>query len=180
MVTARAGTTLPVGHTVDDPFRLGDLGIRHQHIQLGNGTFDPLLALDVLRTFGVVQAAVYAQAQLTVYENSKGFRAGDRGFAGFSIGTRVVEKLTGALGLDVLREAPERWQGVERQDGNLGRTELLAGLTLSRPFGETTVALIARVPVYRHIVAGTEDPGRLSSPLSLSLIVSRTFTPGGG
>jgi hypothetical protein len=178
VVTVRAGTTLPLGHTVEDPFRLGDLGLRHEHIQFGNGTFDPLLALDVSRAFGVIQAAIYGQAQLTLYQNDKGFRAGNRYFLGASGGTRVVEHVVGSLGLDVLHEAPERWHGVERQDGNLGRTELLAGLTVLRPFGATLAALVVRVPVYRHITAGTEDPGSLTSPLSLSLVVSRTF--GGG
>jgi hypothetical protein len=175
IVTARAGTTLPLGRTQEDPFRLGDLGLRHQHIQFGNGTFDPLLALDLSRDFGKLQLAAYGQAQLTLYQNSKGFRAGNRAFAGVSGGMLVLEKLTGSLGLDVLHERPERWQGLVRQDGNLGRTELLVGMTLARVFGETTGALVVRVPVYRHIVPGTEDPGTLSSPASVSVVVSRTF-----
>jgi hypothetical protein len=178
VLTARAGTTLPLGRTVEDPFRLGDLGLRHEHIQFGNGTFDPLLALDLARAFGPIQAGAYAQAQLTLYENAKGFRAGNRYFGGASGGTRVLEKVVAALGLDVLHERPERWRGVARQDGNLGRTELLAGLTLTRPFGQALAALVVRVPVYRHIVAGTTDPGTLTSPASLSLVVSRTFAGG--
>jgi hypothetical protein len=38
-VTGRAGTTVPVGRTEDDPFVRGAQGLRHQHIQFGNGTF---------------------------------------------------------------------------------------------------------------------------------------------
>jgi hypothetical protein len=84
---------LPLGRTEEDPFRLGDMGLPHQHIQFGNGTFDPLLALDVSRSFGRLQAAAYGQAQLTLYANTKGFQAGSRLFAGLSAGGRVAEKL---------------------------------------------------------------------------------------
>jgi hypothetical protein len=175
VLTARAGTTLPVGRTEEDPFRLGDLGLRHQHIQFGTGTFNPLYALDLSRTFGRLQASAYTQGEVVLYQSSKGFRAPNRFFAGFQLGTLLPWQLTASLGPDVLHESPERWQGVVRQDGNLGRTEVLAGLNLTRPFGETTVVLVVRVPVYRHIVPGSEDPGTLSSPVSASLVVSRVF-----
>jgi hypothetical protein len=178
IVTARGGVTVPLGKTQEDPFVLGDLGIPHEHIQFGTGTFAPVVALDASRTFGRVQVAAYGQAQLTLYQNSKGFRAPNRFFAGLSGGARLVEKLTTTLGLDLLNEGRERWHGVVRQDGNLGRTELLAALTLTRPFGDTILSLVVRVPVYRHIVQGSVDPGNLTSPVSATLIVSHTF--GGG
>jgi hypothetical protein len=136
------------------------------------------VAIDLSRAFGRWQLATYGLAQLTLYQNDQGFRAGNRFFAGVSGGGRLVERLTTMLGLDVLNEGRERWHGFVRQDGNLGRTELLAALTLTRPFGDTIVSMIVRVPVYRHIVQGTVDPGRLTAPLSATVVVSHTF--GGG
>jgi hypothetical protein len=174
-VTVRGGVSFPIGSTEEDPFALGAEGKRHQHIQLGNGTFDPLLMLDVSRTFGRVDLSAYAQAQLSLYESSKGFQAGNRFFTGVQAGTLAIEKVTVALGLDVMSERPERWGGEIQQDGSLGRTELLGGLSLSRSFGATLATLIARVPLYRHIVTGDEPQGQLSSPLMLSLLLSRTF-----
>jgi hypothetical protein len=179
IVTARAGSTVPLGRTEPDPFLLGDMGIPHEHIQFGTGSFNPLLALDVSRTFGRVMLAAYGQAQLSVYENGEGFRAPNRFFAGLSGGAQLIEKVTTTLGLDVLNEGQERWHGFVRQDGNLGRTELLAGLTLTRQFGNTLYSLVARVPVYRHIVQGSVDPGNLTSPVSATFIVSHTFGSGG-
>jgi hypothetical protein len=178
LVTARAGVTIPVARTEQDPFALGTQGRRHQHIQFGNGTVDPLIMLDLSRTFGRVDLSVYGQAQLTVYENSKGFQAGNRFFTGAQAGMLAIEKLTINAGLDVLSERPERWAGEVQQDGNLGRTELLGGFTLSRPFGQTVASLIGRFPLYRHIVSGDEPKGRLSSPLMLTLVLSRTFGSG--
>jgi hypothetical protein len=177
-VTARAGTTLPLGHIEDDPFALGAEGLRHQHIQFGNGTFDPVLMVDLSRTFGRVDVSVYGQTQLTLYENRKGFRAGNRFFTGAQTGMLVLPRLTAALALDVLSERPERWGGKTQQDGNLGRTEVLGGVSLTRPFGSTITSLILRFPLYRHIVTGDEPRGRLSSPVMLSLVLSRTFGHG--
>jgi hypothetical protein len=174
-VTVRAGVSIPVGSTEEDPFALGAQGKRHQHIQFGNGTVDPLAMVDASRTVGSFDLSAYAQAQLTVYENSKGFQAGNRYLTGVQAGTLAIEKLTVALGLDVMSERPERWGGEVQQDGNLGRTELLGGFSLSRPFGATLATLIVRLPLYRDIVTSDEPPGRLSSPLMLSLLLSRTF-----
>jgi hypothetical protein len=176
-ITARAGVTLPLGHTEDDPFVLGARGQRHQHIQFGNGTVDPLFMVDVSRPLGKLDLGVYGQAQLTLHENSKGFQAGSRFFTGAQAGVLAIEKLTVALGLDVLSERPERWRGQVQQDGNLGRTELLGGFSLSRPFGPASASLIVRFPLYRDIVTSDEPQGRLSSPVTLSLVLSRTFGP---
>lgn len=175
LITARAGVALPLGRTEEDPFVLGAQGKRHQHIQFGNGTFDPVLMLDASRAFGRLQLSAYGQAQLTLHENGKGFRAGNRYFAGLQGGTPLLWRVVGAVGVDVLHEGSEQWGGKVQQDGNLGRTELLAGLSGTRAFGDTLLSLVLRVPVYRHIVQGHEPPGTLSSPGMLSLVVSHTF-----
>ncbi len=174
-VTGRAGVTLPLGRTEADPFALGAVGLRHQHIQFGNGTFNPLLMLDVSHNFGRTDVSAYAQTELGLADNEHGFRPGHRYFTGLQAGRLIWPRLTLALGLDVIGERPERWGGKIQQDGNLGRTELLGGVSVTRSFGTTVASAIVRFPIVRHIVAGDEPQGRLSSPLMVSLIVSRTF-----
>jgi hypothetical protein len=174
-ITARGGVSLPLGKTEENPFALGDMGLRHQHIQLGTGTFDPVLALDGARQFGPVQVGVYGLAHLALYENSRGFQAGNRFYGGLQGGLKLFGNLSGALGPDVVHERPERWGGEVRQDGNLGRTELLANLSLTQTMGELLMTVVIRVPFYRHIVMGDEAPGRLSSPILVSLIASYAF-----
>jgi hypothetical protein len=174
-VTARAGVSVPLGSTEEDPFALGAQGQSHQHIQFGNGTFDPLLMLDLSRSIAPLELSAFAQAQLTLYQNSKGFQAGNRYFVGAQAGIMLPARTTASLGLDLYTERPERWSGEIQQDGNLGRTELLGGISLSRPFGRSIFSLVARVPLYRHIVQGDQANGRLSSPLTFGLVLSRTF-----
>ena len=178
LLTGRLGVSLPLARTEENPFALGAMGQRHQHIQFGTGTFDPVVAFDVSRTFGSFELSGYGQAQLPLYENGHGFRAGKRYFTGVQGARPIVGKLVAGVGFDLLHEGAERWDGEIQQDGNLGRTEILGGLSLTQPIGATLLSLSARVPLARWIVSGDKAPGKLSSPVMLSLSVTRTFGRG--
>jgi hypothetical protein len=174
-LAARPGISLPLGKTEENPFELGDRGLRHQHIQLGSGTFDPVLVLEAAKPFGDITLDVFAQGQASLYENSHGYRAPWRIYGGFAVGTKLVGDLRGSVGVDAFHDAAERWNGRIRQDGNLGRTEALATAGLIQTLGSTELTLTLRAPVWRHIVTGDEPPGTLSSPLTVSLGVSHVF-----
>lgn len=68
------GSTIPTGRTEENPYELAALGIPHQHIQFGTGTFDPLLRFDysIQRGFWGFDVALGLQAPL--YENRKGYK----------------------------------------------------------------------------------------------------------
>lgn len=168
----RSGFSLPLGRTEEDPFALGDRGISHQHIQLGSGTFDPVGILEASRVFGALSVQAFAQAQASLYENGHGYRAPVRLYGGASVGHALFGDFRGMLGLEALHESAERWSGVVRQDGSLGRSELLAALTLVWSREETELRASARPTLARHIVRGSEDPGELESPLVMTLSVS--------
>jgi hypothetical protein len=150
----RAGLTLPLGRTEADPFAAGERGAAHQHIQFGTGTFNPLLGADLVRTFGRTTMAGYAFAQVIPFENRHGFRAGDRVSAGAAVLRAFGAGRTGSLTFDVVHEEAERWHGVVQQDGNLGRTDLLAGagVEVGTPVGPLTLAV--RTPVWQRVVGG--------------------------
>jgi hypothetical protein len=174
-LSLRVGVSIPLGKTEPNPFVLGDMGLTHEHIQFGTGTFDPVGAFQVARAIRKTQLAVYGQGQASLYENKHGFRAPSRFFGGVQASHLLFAGITGGAGVDLLFEGAERWDGQIQQDGNLGRTEILAALSLLQAFGDTSVGVYARVPVWRHIVTGDDPQGSLSSPLMLSVIVSRTF-----
>ena len=64
------GTTIPLGHTVDDPVRLGNLGLKHEHIQFGSGTFEPRL----LAQWSNARLFARAEATVPLYESAKGYK----------------------------------------------------------------------------------------------------------
>ena len=174
-LAARPGVSIPLGRTEANPFALGDRGLRHQHIQLGSGTIDPVAIVEVSRAFEAVQVQFFAQGQAPLYENQDGYRAPWRVYGGGSLGRKLVSDLSGWLGVEAFHEAAEKWDGQVRQDGSLGRTELLLAATLNYKLGATQLGLSARAPVWRHIVLGDEPPGTLSSPVILSLSATHVF-----
>jgi len=68
------GTTFPIGHTTEDPVRLGKEGLEHEHTQFGSGTFNPKLSVQWLRP-GRVALFGRAEGRFTLYESSGGYRA---------------------------------------------------------------------------------------------------------
>jgi hypothetical protein len=174
-LAARPGLTLPVGRTEEDPFRLGDRGERHQHIQLGTGTFDPVLVLEASKPLGSAQLSLFAQGVVPLYENGHGYHAPWRVHGGVAVALSLLDSFGGKLGIEALYEAAERWHGVRRQDGSLGRSELLGLFGVTQAFGDSRLSLDLRVPVVRHIVQGDEPPGKLSSPAALVLRFDYTF-----
>jgi hypothetical protein len=174
-LVAKMGASLPVGSTEENPFALGDMGLPHQHIQFGAGTVAPIAALSSSMPLGPSwRAMAHAQAQLFVASNHHGYRPGNRFTAGLS-GGRSFGAFTGLLGLEVATERSERWNGEVLQDGNLGRTDLLAGAVASYRLGGVSLGLGVKVPVYQDIVTAGDEHGQLSYPAIVELSVERAF-----
>jgi hypothetical protein len=171
----RVGVTIPLGRTEPNPFALGAAGLPHQHVQFGTGTFNPLLGLDVARNLGLVLLRGYAQAQLSLYENRHGYLAGTRILGGIEAGGRIWRGLSAFGAADIFSEAPERWDGVIQQDGNLGRTDVLVGASITYAVGGYNVGLGLKLPVYQHIESDSHEAGQLSYPAIVSFTVHTVF-----
>jgi hypothetical protein len=168
-VAARLGTTVPLGATEEDPFSAGDVGKKHQHIQLGSGAFEPVMSLDA--TWGGIsqQTTAYVTLQQPLYANDKGFEAGRRLLAGAQVGLKAAPDLLLSLLGEVGHEGGDQWQGVVRSDGMTGLTEVRTGAALLWRSEAVTLTAAVRVPVYRVMEASAEEPGEVISPASLSL-----------
>ena len=71
----RIGTTVPLGKTEEDPWKLGNAGLEHLHIQFGTGTFNPIA--DLHYSFPVYKglgANASIRGKLPLYANSKAYR----------------------------------------------------------------------------------------------------------
>jgi len=172
-LAARPGLSIPLGRTVEDPFELGDLGLRHQHIQLGTGTFDPLLLLEASTALRSVSLDAFAQGQVSLYNNTHGYRAPTRFYAGAHAGTDITPALSASLGPELSHDNAERWQGKIRQDGLLGRTELLGALRVGYQLGHTELSVSLRVPLWRRLLEGSEPAGDFQNPAIVSFAVTQ-------
>ena len=71
----RIGTTIPFGKTEEDPWKLGNAGLKHLHIQFGTGTFNPIADIHYsLPLYKGVGASVSIRSKFPFYENSKTYR----------------------------------------------------------------------------------------------------------
>ncbi|MDB4960121.1 MAG: hypothetical protein JWP01_120 [Myxococcales bacterium] len=155
-LTARAGMSLPLGRTEENPFVLGDVGLAHQHIQLGTGTVNPVFAAEAARSAGAWRFGVFALTQQVVYENAKGYQAGDRYAAGLALRRRMGPRWSLRTGLDVQAETAERWDGiVHTDDGNRGRLDLILGAGASwSATPRLTLDLAVKIPLVTYAVGG--------------------------
>lgn len=174
-LSARLGVSLPFGSTEPDPFALGERGLAHQHIQLGTGTFDPIGAIEGAYAIGPVELRAILQAQLVLYENVHGYRAGNRYGASLIASAEPLDWLRLSLGLDLVNEQTERWSGEVKQDGNLGRTDLLAGGSATLLLGDTELSAGVKVPIYQDIIMSADEPGQLTFPALISFTAAQRF-----
>jgi hypothetical protein len=72
------GLSIPIGHTEPNPIELGREGKKHEHIQFGTGTVDPVVSVLWSKPVSPARSVVLvaaADAQIPLYENSHGFHA---------------------------------------------------------------------------------------------------------
>ena len=96
----RAGLTFPVGATVPNPFELAREGKEHEHIQFGTGTFDPFVEVELRRVIGHFTVSADLLGNVTLYQNTNGYRAGDQ----LAIGLHELELAPAGKGALVLVE----------------------------------------------------------------------------
>ncbi len=168
----RLGATFPVGNTVPNPFELAREGKVHEHIQFGTGTVDPFGEAEVRRLIGRFTLSAVVLAKLTLYQNSNGYKAGDQVAASLRAWSDLwTHRWTFMLGASVINEQAETWNGVEEEEGNLGRTDLMLDTSISVQLPRGVIlSLAARIPVFT-IAAGEQ----LATPAIVELSVTRLF-----
>jgi hypothetical protein len=150
-MAVRAGVSIPLGRTEENPFALGRRGLPHEHIQFGTGTWDPMFGLSLGRALGKASVIASALARLPRYENEHGYRAGHRYDASLAVDRRLGDRWRAQTGLDLAHETAERWNGVIEEEGNLGRTDLLVSAALVRQVGAAgALSLQVKVPLVSH------------------------------
>jgi hypothetical protein len=154
----RAGASLPLGSTEENPFELGRRGIPHQHVQFGTGTWDPTFGIAIGSRLGATSLEVSALARWSLYDNAHGYRAGARYSLGARVNHPLISSWFGFGGLDLGREEAETWDGKIEAEGNLGRTDLLAAFGLGRPVGAVgSFSLTVEIPLVTDATGAQVD-----------------------
>jgi thiol-disulfide isomerase/thioredoxin len=168
-ITTRGGVSIPLGRTEDDPFANPDLP--HQHIQMGNGTVNPVLSIEAGYGSGRWRVAGFGYTQQTFYENSKGYQAGDRYAAGIAL-RRALGRWSVRAGVEVQVETYETWNGMRYTDeGNQGRIDAMVATGASWAVSERlSLDASLKIPFVNHVVNG-----QLNMPALLEVGAAWTF-----
>ena len=100
----RAGFSIPIGRTERNPFAPERIDQPHQHIQMGSGTVQPVLSAELTRRRGRWHAGGFVLTQQALYENTKGYHAGDRYAGGITVRRRLGEAWGVRAGVEVQGE----------------------------------------------------------------------------
>ena len=127
---ARVGTTIPLGKTEEDPWKLGDAGLKHLHIQFGTGTFNPITDLYYnLPIYKGLHANASVRGKLPFYENSKTYRGSREVTYTSGLSYRLNDWLAFQAGYLGFYQAYAYWAG--QQDINTGLLFSMASLSAS-------------------------------------------------
>lgn len=171
LFSAAAGTTLPLGRTEENPYLAGDSGEEHEHIQLGTGTFDPIIEVFYSRPFGEEGTlSAFAQGRFPGSRNDEGYR-GSRMIQGGLGAIKPLgdlgpwEQTFGVIGLVYQDQGRATWD--DEVDPNTGYQALSATIGISwkdEELRNRTFSLILPLSIKTlDSSEGTYEPGPVLS-----------------
>lgn len=174
-LTAGIGLTLPLGRTEPDPYRLGDEGKRHQHIQFGTGTVDPLAAVSLRIDHAWWGVTASVGGTYPLYENRHGYRGASSGETALNFRGRVTPWFGFYTGLFGIVQGRAFWNSTP--DPNTGYTSTGARLGLS--FAITDQLWLSPAGAYVFNTVTPYGSETFRSQFILSLNLSFSFGAGG-
>lgn len=156
---ARVGTTIPFGKTEEDPWKLGDAGLEHLHIQFGSGTFNPIVDLYYrLPIYKGLHANTNVRGKLPFYENSKTYRGSREVTYTGGLSYRVNDWLSFQAGYLGFYQSYAQWAG--ERDINTGLQFSMAsfGVSVVTPY-DLPLSLAVMLPLHQETLY--DDTGAL-------------------
>lgn len=152
------GTSLPAGQTETDPFKAGDAGEEHLHIQFGTGTFDPLLeGYYAVPLPGSFVFRGYALGRFPLYENSKSHRAPVEVTSGLSLGRHELLPRLSLRGVySFFLQGYGHWDGTRDPNSGLLSHSVVLGATVNLP-GRSNLGLGWRYPFAQRTLSNQGD-----------------------
>ena len=163
------GTSIPVGATEADPFKLGNAGLKHLHIQFGTGTFDPSAALhyETMLSDGIsLNASIHGQ--FPVYENGKTYRGPVDVTETVGIRYQVGDWLALHASHLGLFQSYAYWDGNRDINSGLIFNALQFGVVPDPRFG-VPIRLNVMLPIQRRVLSEEGDAFEVGPTVSMAV-----------
>lgn len=178
-LTTKLGTTIPFGKTEEDPWKLGNDGLEHLHIQFGTGTFNPIANLHYnLPIYGGLVGNMSVGGKYPFYENSKTYRGSWDVTYTAGLNYRVNNWLSLQTSYLGLYQSYAYWAG--EKDINTGLRFSLAsvGVSLATPYN-VPLSITLMVPLQQETLyddsnAFLDGTYQESDAFELGMLVSLT------
>lgn len=152
--TLGAGTTLPIGSIERDPYVAGAEGRRHQHIQFGNGTFDPTLEAGVYFPLtDTLSARAFSAARLPFYENRHRFRGAIESTTIAGVSWQSPLPLSFRAGYGLFYQGFGHWDGDRDENTGIVAQFLLLGANTTVVDG-LVFSFDVSIPVHERLLGG--------------------------
>ncbi len=122
-IGAGIGSMLPLGTTEENPYKLAAQSKMHQHMQMGSGTWDPVMSLNAVWMADTWGMQMNADGRLPLYENTHGFKTSPSVQMELGPSYRISTKWMVTGGVLGRHEWVARWDG--EPDPKTGRTAIL-------------------------------------------------------
>jgi len=151
------GTSIPSGKTENDPLQASDLGIKHLHIQFGNGTFDPLLEFHYVNTISEkFSFAFYSMNKFPFYENKNNYLGSLETTTGIALGYHLRNWMVVRGTFTNFTQSQAKWSGVK--DPNSGLVSFNGSILMSFRFKNALLFTPGyRFPIYQRTLSGEGD-----------------------
>lgn len=138
------GISLPVGRTEEDPYALGLLGIKHQHIQFGSGTVYPAARLDYAWQPDRIGFDLSLGARLPFYENADGYLGA--GLLEFAAGPRMRlgDGIHASLHYVAAYQTRATWDGLSDPNTGYVQHAIALAVPVSLGHGVTLIPSVIR------------------------------------
>ena len=166
------GVSLPTGGVVPNPYALGALGLKHQHLQFGTGTIDPRLGI-FWRREGHPALFAWSAARMALAHNREGFRAGPTASVAFGSSFPLGGGFESAIQIGALVEGGDDWLGIH--DEGSGRRALWSSLGVSVPVAHGVTARPELRWTFASSSSGTAEGEEIRQPLIATVVMSATF-----
>ena len=170
---ASLGTSIPIGKTEENPFKLGNAGIEHLHIQFGTGTFNPLAEAHYnTPLFGDFSLSASVRGQFPFYENSKTYRGSVEVTSTAEVKYDALDWLAFHTSYLGFYQSYAHWDGERDINSGLVLNAGLLGATVNTGYG-VPLRLSVMFPFQRRTLSDEGDTFELGPTVSLTM--SRSF-----
>ncbi len=176
MLTAKIGTTIPFGKTEDDPWKLGEMGMEHLHVQFGTGTFNPIADLRYsFPIYGGLRANASVRGKYPFYENSKAYRGSwDVTYTG-GLNYRVTDWLSLQTSYLGLYQSYAHWDGEIDINTGLRFSMVSLGTSIATPYN-VPLSITFMLPMQQETLyddsASGNDAFKLGALVSVTALYS--------